>query len=214
MRTAPPAGAARDPRAPLCAPTPAEGLRPGKARRGLPAASAARGGPPVSGGSGESSRPSVPWRRRRRRRRPRAPGSASRAAQPGGEREGDGNGGGAARRRARRAAAAARGQRQRPRAGRSKHSQLPWPDGRLARGGCASGPYESDAPSNPRPAGRSLAPPPRRGRRTLRGRPQPRPLRAEVGRSASAEGERVRGGACVVERARPRPLYSLGVGSC
>ncbi|XP_032354491.1 putative hydro-lyase KRH_21160 [Camelus ferus] len=86
VRIAPPAGAARDPRAPRCAPTPAVGLRPGKARRGLPAASAARGSP-VSDGAGTGSRPSAPRRRRRRRRATR---SASRAAQPGESRGAEG----------------------------------------------------------------------------------------------------------------------------
>lgn len=116
---------------------------------------------------------------------------------------------------ARRAAEGAR--RLPPGAPGSRRSQLAALGGRLARGGCGHrAPPEQRAPSNPRPAGRSLAPPPRRGRRTLGGRPQPRPLRAGLGRSASAEGERVRGGACVVERARPRPLpfHGLGVGSC
>ncbi|XP_043317397.1 translation initiation factor IF-2-like [Cervus canadensis] len=207
VRTAPPAGAARDPRAPRCAPTAAVGLRPGKARRGLPAASAARGGPPVSGGAGAGSRPSAPRRRRRRR----ATCSASRAAQPGGEREGDGNGGGAAQRRhrGRRREGSAGGPGSDARSARS----LPRRAGGSHEAAVPSGPRRSSAPCNPRPAGRSLTPPPRRGRRTLRGRPQPRPLRAGVGRSASAEGERVRGGACVVERARPRPLHRLGVGS-
>lgn len=206
VRTAPPAGAARDPRAPRCAPTPAVGLRPGKERRGLPAASAARGGPPVSGGAGAGSRPSA-----RRQRRRRATCSASRAAQPGGEREGDGNGGGAAQRRhrGRRREGSAGGPGSDARSARS----LPRRAGGSHEAAVPSGPRRSSAPCNPRPAGRSLTPPPRRGRRTLRGRPQPRPLRAGVGRSASAEGERVRGGACVVERARPRPLHRLGVGS-
>lgn len=194
------------PRAPRCVPTPAVGLRPGKARRGLAAGDRSPRRSSCQRRRGADARPSA-----RRRRRRRAPRSASRAVQPGGEREGDGNGGGAAG-----GAEGGGGRAELAAAGPALGELAASPSRRAARarGGCASGPRRSSAPSHPRPPDRSLAPPPRRGRRTFPGRPQPRPLRARVGRGASAEGARVRGGACVVERARPRPLprHSSGGG--